>query len=581
MEKTTKEKSKFTELDEKLYELQALFDLSKALNSSLNLKNILNTVLLTPMGKMLISKGLILISKGNNGFVIETLKGVTKSLEGKRIQIDDFPSSPTYLNALPPSPWQALLKKNGIDLVIPILHNEKKLGLIGFGNKIVGDAFSDSDLEYLDSLSNISATAIQNGLIFEEKEDVNRQLGKKVQELNTLFEIGKELNSALEIERVLNLLHLSIMGEMTVNRLCIFLVENDKLKLYLNKGFQSEIELKILNNSKFHSELLKLSEPAFVGDDCDNDFSAILQDVAISAFVPMSIQNKTKGVIALGKKITDLDFTIEELNFLTTLGNLAMISLENARLVDEMVEKERLEKELQVAREIQQQLLPASCPQIANIEMAAINKSSREVGGDYWDCIPLSDHQYGICIADVSGKGAPAALLMSNLQASLHALVNTDLGISEITFRINNLIYRNTGYDKFITFFFGILDIKEKTFTTVNAGHNPPYLYHKDRSFQLLEEGGLILGMMPNIHYNSETVKLAPGDCIVMFTDGVSEAMNEKEEEFEEKRIEECVLKNFQCSADQMMQNLISAVEDFSYGQPQADDITVITIKIH
>ncbi|MFQ5676661.1 MAG: SpoIIE family protein phosphatase, partial [bacterium] len=514
----------------------------------------------------------------DNGFVIETLKGVTKSLEGTRIQIDDYPAAPAFLNDLPAGPWRAFLQKNGMELVIPILHDEKKLGLICFGKKIVGKNLADSELEYLHSLSNIAATAIQNGLIFEELNDVNRQLDKRVQELNTLFEIGKELNSTLQIDKVLNLLAYSIMGEMMVQRLLIFLVDEDDVTLSLNKGFQSDSDLKLANSRKFQRQLLKLEEPVLA--DEAPDLEEALNDLDISAVIPMRIQKQTKGIIGLGKKITNLGFTNDELNFLTTLGNLSMISIENARLFEETLEKQRLEKELQVAREIQQQLLPDACPVIENFDIAAMNLSSREVGGDYYDCIKLDEEKYAITIADVSGKGAPAALLMANLQASLHALVNTDLNISEITSRINNLIHRNTGYDKFITFFFGILNVKEKTFTCVNAGHNPPYLFHKDRSFDLLEEGGLILGMMPNMPYSFQKVQLEPGDCIVMFTDGVSEAMNGKEEEFEEKRIEECVVKNFDCSAEGIMQNLLASVKEFSKGQPQADDITIMTIKV-
>ena len=581
VEKVTKEEKRFTYLDEKLYELQALFDLSKALNSSLNLKKILDTILLTPMGKLLITKGVILISKGSNAFAIESLKGIPKSLSGNRIQVDNYPSSPTYLSEFPASPWQALLLKNGIELIIPILHDQKKLGLIGFGKKLIGDALSDSELEYLHSLSNIAATAIQNGIIFEELNDVNRQLDKRVQELNTLFEIGKELNSTFEIDKVLNLLAYSIMGELMVKRCLIFLVENDKVVLALNKGFQGEDELKTINDPKFHSKLLAAEKSVLIEEEDESKFGLLLKDLGIAAFFPMRIQNETKGVVVLGEKITNLKFNKDELNFLTTLGNLSMISVENARLFEETLEKQRLEKELQVAREIQRQLLPDACPKIENFEIAAINISSLEVGGDYYDCIKLNDNKYVITIADVSGKGAPAALLMANLQASLHALVNTDLDIIEITYRINNLIYRNTGFDKFITFFFGVLDVKEKKFTTVNAGHNPPYLFHKDRSFQLFETGGLILGMMPNIEYESETISLKSGDCVVMFTDGVSEAMNGNEEEFEDKRIQECVLKNFECSAEDIIQSLIDSVKDFSKGAPQSDDITILTMKVH
>lgn len=574
------EPKKYSQLDEKVYELQALFDLSKALNSSLKLRTILDTILLTPMGKLLVGKGMVLISKGANGFIIETLKGLPKSLLGNKIQVDDFPESPVFTDQLKPSVWQGFVQKYELELVIPIRHNDKNLGLIAFGKKIVGNQYSDSELNYLHSLSNIAATSIQNGIIFEELNDVNRQLDKKVQELNTLFEIGKELNSTLESDKVINLLAYSIMGEMMVNRCLIFLVENGKIALTLNKGFQNEEDLKLLKDPDFLEKLAKFDEPKIVNENTKDELYTKLADFGIAVVVPMRTQDELKGVLALSEKITKTQFAKAELDFLTTLGNLSMISIENARLFEETLEKQKLEKELLIAREIQQRLLPESCPKIENYEVAAINISSLQVGGDYYDCIKLNDGRYFFTIADVSGKGAPAALLMSNLQASLHVLVNTGLDISEITKRVNNLIYRNTGYDKFITFFCGVLDLDNKTFTSVNGGHNPPYLFHKDGSFETFTEGGLILGMMPDIEYHCETKKLQSGDCIVMFTDGVSEAMDANSEEFEEKRIEQTVLDNYENSAEGILQNLIDAVKEFSKGQPQSDDITILTIKI-
>ena len=574
------EPKKYSQLDEKVYELQALFDLSKALNSSLKLRTILDTILLTPMGKLLVGKGMVLISKEASGFIIETLKGLPKSLLGNKIQVDDFPESPTFTDQLKPSVWQGFVQKYELELVIPIRHNDKNLGLIAFGKKIVGNRYSDSELNYLHSLSNIAATSIQNGIIFEELNDVNRQLDKKVQELNTLFEIGKELNSTLESDKVVNLLAYSIMGEMMVNRCLIFLVENGKLALTLNKGFQNEENLKRLNDPGYLEKLAKIDEPKIVNQNTKDELYTKLADFGIAVVVPMRTQDELKGVLALSEKITKTQFAKAEIDFLTTLGNLSMISIENARLFEETLEKQRLEKELLIAREIQQRLLPESCPKIENYEVAAINISSLQVGGDYYDCIKLNDGRYFFTIADVSGKGAPAALLMSNLQASLHVLVNTGLDISEITKRVNNLIYRNTGYDKFITFFCGVLDLNNKTFTSVNGGHNPPYLFHKDGSFETFTEGGLILGMMPDIEYHCETKKLQSGDCIVMFTDGVSEAMDANSEEFEEKRIEQTVLDNYDNSAEGILQKLIDAVKEFSKGQPQSDDITILTIKI-
>ncbi|RMF64899.1 MAG: hypothetical protein D6743_08725 [Calditrichaeota bacterium] len=577
------EKGKYTSLDEKLYELQALFDLSKALNSSLNLRTILDTILLTPMGKMLIGKGLVLLAKKDKKFVIETLKGLPKSLLNFAIQVDDYPhaSDPTYVRDLPPSPWQAFLQKNGIEVVVPILHDEKTLGLAGYGKKILGGDFEDSDLEYLHSLSNIAATAIQNGLIVQELQDVNRELDKRVQELNTLFEIGNELNSTLDVKKVQNLLAYSVMGEMMVNRCAIYLAEKEKMALSLNKGFQEAGDMERLTDESLLQALCDLTRPVLVGEGSSEPFCGSLAHLPIRAIVPMRIQNQTKGAIALGEKITKGDFTKEELEFLSTLASMSMTSIENARLFEETLEKQRLEEELLIAREIQKQLLPKSCPQIENFEVAAVNISSREVGGDYFDCVELSKNRYAFCIGDVSGKGAPAALLMANLQASFHALVDTGLSIEEVTARINNLIHRNTGFDKFITFFFGILDLAEKSFVSVNAGHNPPYLFHADGTFQTLQEGGLILGMMPNVSYVSESVTLVPGDCLVMFTDGVSEAMNAEEEEFEEKRIEACVRATLERSAEEILNHLIESVKAFSAGLPQMDDITSLIIKVY
>lgn len=574
------EKIELGQLDEKLFELQVLFDLSKTLNSSLNLKSILDTILLTPMGKMLIGKGVVMISNGGKGFVIDTLKGLPKSLLGHTIEIDDLPSGPEYLDQVDPSPWQAFFLKNGIELVIPIVHDQKKLGLIGFGKKILGKEYTDSELDYLHSLSNIAATAVQNGLIFQELKDVNRQLDKKVQELNTLFEIGKELNSTLETEKVVNLLAYSIMGEIMVNRCLIFLKIDDGMKLKLYKGYQSEQDLQIANDADFLSDLLKLEEPLILSGENESPLAANFKKLAIAVVVPMRVQNDTKGVLALGDKITRNKFVKDELDFLTTLGNLSIISIENARLFEETLEKQRMEEELLIAREIQKRLLPDSCIKIENYDLASINIPSRHVGGDYFDCIKLNDNNYAFCIADVSGKGVPAALLMSNLQASLHALLNTGLNIDEITFRINNIVYRNTTIDKFITFFFAVLDIKARTLTSVNAGHNPPYLFHKDGSFQTLTEGGLLLGMMPNMPYSVEKVHLQPGDGILMFTDGVSEAVNINEEEFEEKRIEACIVENHERLAEEILQTLIKSVKGFSEGLPQADDITALVLKV-
>jgi len=565
------------------YELQTLFDLSKVLNSSLDLKKILNTILLTPMGKLLISKGIILIEQDSGKYEIETLKGLSKELLGKTITIEPFPQSPRFVNELPESEWRNFFKEHGVSLILPILHDEKQLGVIGFGNKFASPEFTPADLNYLYSLSNIAATAVQNGIIFEQLNQSNRKLEKKLQEQNTLSEIVRELNaslSSLKSERVMNLLVYSIMGEMTVNKCLIFLCEENKLELSLNRGFQSEKLSDITSDSEIFPELVNLNASMVLTGDESHECYQKMHQLGIRVLVPMKVENDIKGLIALGEKITRLPYVKDDLDFLAILGNWSMISIETARLIEQEIEKQKIEEELRIASDIQKRLLPKACPVIDGFEISAINISSLQVGGDYFDCIKLAHNLYFLCIADVSGKGVPASLLMSNLQASLHALINTGLDLNQVVGRINDIIYNNTTYDKFITFFGGILDTDNKTFTSVNGGHNPPYLFHKDKSFDTLTEGGLILGMMPNVSYDTETTQLKSGDTIVMYTDGVSEAMDRDFNEFEEYRIEQCILENFDETAEGLMQNLIAAVKTFTKGAPQTDDITIMTLKV-
>jgi sigma-B regulation protein RsbU (phosphoserine phosphatase) len=301
----------------------------------------------------------------------------------------------------------------------------------------------------------------------------------------------------------------------------------------------------------------------------------------------MMSQDVVRGIVLFGEKINKGEFQPEEIEFAATVGNTAMISLENARLFKETLEKQRLEEELAIAREIQQKLLPKEAPRLNNFELAALNIPTHKVGGDYFDYFPIDAQRYVLTVADVSGKGVPAALLMSNLQATLHAMMSADVPLEQIVARINNFVYANTTYDKFITFFVGVLNMQDNTFTYVNGGHNPPYYFHQDPAtltsgpFRWLDQGGLLLGMFPGAAYQSETIQLKPGDWILMYTDGVSEAMRADEEEFSEKRIEEAIhlrLSQPACTASAMIDAITTAVKNFTTGNSQSDDITLLAL---
>ncbi|MBC8182322.1 SpoIIE family protein phosphatase [candidate division KSB1 bacterium] len=570
-------------LDEKLMELQSLFEVSQTLNSSLNLTSILDNMLLTPMGKMMITRGIVLLYKEKNKLSVETLKGLPQELVGKIIDEKIDISEPTFLTKEDEANLTtfSFLVDNNIVLLLPIRSSDKNLGYIGFGNKILNKDYSKSELEYLKSLSNIAATSIENGLMVLKLQDINRRLDKKIQELNTIFEIGKELNSTLDSDKILNLLSYAVMGEMIINRCLIFLEENGEMKLQMSKGLQSTDELALFEKEDFLEKLFELTDPIYLKKE--NEYSSPLQNFQKTKFpviVPMRIQNKTKGILAIGERITKTPFYDDDLEFLFTLGNEALICLENARLFEETLEKQKMEEELALAREIQQKLLPKKCPQLEKYEVEGINISSLHVSGDYFDCIKLDENHYCLAIADVSGKGTPASLLMANLQAVLNALIDSNSQLEEITGRINNLIHKNTNYDKFITFFIGILNIQENSFQYVNAGHNPPFFMHKDGNIELLESGGLILGMMPNVPYEQDKVQLKQGDWIVMFTDGVTEAQDKDGEDFEEERLMELLQENKFASAEVMKDKILTAVKEFTGDVPQSDDITLLILKV-
>jgi serine phosphatase RsbU (regulator of sigma subunit) len=283
----------------------------------------------------------------------------------------------------------------------------------------------------------------------------------------------------------------------------------------------------------------------------------------------------------------DFDIQIEVPNE-DELGDLAVSFNEMAAAVkrgqEEAIERERLERELETAREIQEKLLPHEMPVVSGFEITGTSLPSQQVGGDYFDFLEIGDGQLGIAIADVSGKGIPAALLMANLQASLHAQVFQPGKVAEVTYRINNLLYRSTDAHMFVTFFYGILDKKRSIFTSTNAGHNQPLLFRTDSRIERLGEGGLILGFQPDVQYDQQTVAVRPGEVIVLYTDGITEAAAPGSEMIAEdlfgvERLVDVIQANLENSAREIQSAILEAIAEHTQNAPQYDDITLVVIK--
>jgi sigma-B regulation protein RsbU (phosphoserine phosphatase) len=270
------------------------------------------------------------------------------------------------------------------------------------------------------------------------------------------------------------------------------------------------------------------------------------------------------------------------------LGDLAASFNAMAQAVkkgrEEAVLRAHLESELDTARTIQEKLLPHEMPRFHGFEIAGTSIPSKQVGGDYFDFLDLGEGQLGIAIADVSGKGIPAALLMANLQASLHAQTYETEKVADVTARINNLLVKSTDSNMFVTFFYGLLDRNRSTFTSTNAGQNHPLLLRSDLTMEFLAKGGLVLGFLPDQKYDQQTTTLQPGDVLVLYTDGITEARTPDKEEageklFGEDRLVQVIEENAGHSAREIQAAILHAVSEHTKNTPQGDDITLVVIK--
>jgi sigma-B regulation protein RsbU (phosphoserine phosphatase) len=253
---------------------------------------------------------------------------------------------------------------------------------------------------------------------------------------------------------------------------------------------------------------------------------------------------------------------------------------EEARAREEaMVHLQEQEREITEAKAIQEKLLPHEIPQMPGYEIASAWQSARLVGGDYFDILPLDEKTLGICIADVAGKGMPAALLMSNLQAAVRGLSSLAIAPSLFCSRLNSIVYRNTQSDRFITFFYAHLDGPARRLSYVNAGHNPPFVVRADGSHERLREGGAVLGVFASRNYELGLAQLSPGDRVILFTDGVTEACNPAGEEFGEGRLLQLLLEYRGLSADHLQAKILATVAEFGGGRWQ-DDATLVVLAV-
>ena len=418
------------------------------------------------------------------------------------------------------------------------------------------------------------------------REDSAPQMAKQADLLVLISKVGVALLASVTLTETLEQIVALVFEAVPADRCMIMMrdAKSPELKVAVARlrdraGEVGEIRIsrsvidEVVTNGKSVLTSDAQADPRFAGG------TVMLQGVRSVLAVPLGVGANVFGIIYADSPLSDNRFTEDHLKVLTTLSSVAAIRVENARLTEEQMERERLEREQQVASEIQQRFLPAAAPQVNGYELQGISFPCYEIGGDYYDFIEREDGKLVVALGDVSGKGTAAALLMSSLHAAIHAQADTHDSIVDTIAAVNRYLTESIPPNRFVTLFYAELDPEIGRLTFLNAGHNPPLIVHAGGTMEQLASGGLPLGIMAEAEFREGRTQLHPGDVLVVYSDGVSEAVNPTGEEFGPTRLYEVVARNLDASASGIRDRIESALTKFCQGTPAADDITLVIVK--
>lgn len=417
-------------------------------------------------------------------------------------------------------------------------------------------------------------------------EQENQRLRRALEELAVLNEIATAISSTLTLNQIVELMVQKSVKHLKVEQAAVMLLDEQKIEnpfqTMVRRGDTSSEILPFRLNTQLTGWMLKNQRPLIVNDfQKDERFKGLQGEhfpIHSLLSVPLTSKGRMIGIINVFNKKAEGGFGPEDQRLLAIIGSQSAQVLENARLLEEEKKLIVMREEMRMATDIQINLMPKEQPVYDGYDIAGKSIPAKEVGGDYYDFIPLKGDPYRLafCLGDVTGKGLPAALLMSNIQATVRSQTLMTDSPKDSMVNANTLMFQSTDSGKFITMFYGILDTRQHTLTYCNAGHDNPFLFSANPEPTRLDKGGVVLGFVPQYPYVEESIVLAPGDRLVIYSDGVTEAKNEADEEFGEERLQQLILQNKNLSASELTDKIISAVMEFAGSVPQGDDITVV-----
>ncbi|NBC66222.1 MAG: SpoIIE family protein phosphatase [Bacteroidetes bacterium] len=420
----------------------------------------------------------------------------------------------------------------------------------------------------------------------EKLQAENRQLQLAINELKILNDVATTISSVQTVDEIINQIVMKCIKHMGVEEGTVNLLERntegENFHTMVRHRDTSGVKVPFRMDTGLKGWMLK-NRTSFLSNDIRNDnrFQFLSDDeypFESILCVPLIVKGEMIGYLAVFNK-REGNFTDEDRRLLSIIGSQSAQIIENARLLEEEKMLISLQEELSMASEIQRKLLPDVPPDIPGYQLYATNIPAKSVGGDYYDFVPLSDDRLAFCLGDITGKGMPAAMLMSNLQATFRSqvLVNDDCSIC--ISRTNKLLFRSTESTKFATMIYGALDPKTGKVKYTNGGHDCPIHFKKDVDPTELESTGLILGILEDSEYSQESIQLESGDLLMIFSDGVTEAMDPDMEMFGTKRLKKLVQKNIDKPVTEVASIILDGIKNHAGDTTQSDDITLMLIK--
>lgn len=424
-----------------------------------------------------------------------------------------------------------------------------------------------------------------NNHFLTELEKHTQQWKREIGNLERLIEATKNLNSTFDLDDLFKIILDTALKIVDGDRGTLFLVDEKKNELWSKMFVGNERVLIKLPMGKGIAGYVAATGDTLNIEDAylDLRFNPKIDKKTgyrTRSILCMPLKNKDSKIVGVLQLLNKRKgaFTREDENFLRALSIHAAIAIENARLYEAEKAFHQMREEVRLAAKIQLELLPKSNPKIPGYDISGMSIPAKEVGGDYYDFIQLENSHLAICLGDVSGKGLPASLLMANVQATLRGQLLGESSPKTCLDRSNRLLYRSTSSDKFVTLFCGMLEPANHRFIYANAGHDHPFLLKKDR-ISRLKAGGIVLGIMEQFPYQDDEIYFEPGDVLAICSDGIAEARNGEDNMFGEDKIMELLAENRSDSSENILNKLIKAVNEFSAGVPQSDDITMVVIR--